>query len=225
MKQPDTFFKGLEVYVKLQVALDVPTIDEALKVLEETKDYVDIAEIGTVMVYCGFSAITVIKNTYPQLEILADLKIYDGAAEMAEAAIKAGADYVTILGATNDVTIREAIRVTRDMGKKSVVDMIAVRNIAERIKEVDGMGADFINVHIACDAQTEKNTPFEQLSIARIVAKHSGICVAGGVRADTIINAMPYHPDIITSGAGIYAQKDRRAAAKKMKEIILANGK
>ena len=206
--------------MKLQVALDLPTIGEALRVLEMTCDYVDIAEIGTVMVYNGIAAITEIKNAFPQLEISADMKIYDGAAEMAEAVIAAGADYVTIMGAANDVTILEAIRVTRDLGKKSVVDMIAVRNIAERIKEVDAMGADFINVHIACDVQTEDNTPFEQLAIARLVAKHSGVSVAGGVRADTIINAIPYKPDIIISGAGIYAQNNMRAAAKRMKEII-----
>ena len=209
--------------MKLQVALDVPTIEEALRVLEATHEYVDIAEIGTVMVYNGLKAITEIKNAFPHLEILGDMKIYDGGAEMAEAMIKAGADYITILGATNDATIIDSIRVAKEYGKKSVVDMIAVRNIAERIKEVDQMGADFINVHVACDVQSEENTPFEQLNIARVVAKNSGICIAGGIRADTIINAMPYKPDIITSGAGIYAQKDMRAAAKAMKEVILAN--
>jgi len=210
--------------MKLQVALDVPTIGEALHVLEEVHEYVDIAEIGTVMVYQGLSAITEIKNAFPDLEILGDMKIYDGGAEMAEAMINAGADYITILGATNDQTILDAVQTARRMGKKSVVDMIAVRNIAERIKEVDQMGADFINVHVACDVQSEENTPFEQLQIARIVAQKSGVCIAGGIRADTIIRAVPYKPDIITSGAGIYAQKDMRAAARAMKEVILANG-
>ena len=207
--------------MKLQVALDVPTIEEALKVLEATHEYVDIAEIGTVMVYNGLRAITEIKNAFPDLEILGDMKIYDGGAEMAEAMIRAGADYITILGAANDATILDSIKVAKEMGKKSVVDMIAVRNIAERIKEVDQMGADFINVHVACDVQSEDNTPFEQLNIARIVARNSGVCIAGGIRADTIINAMPYKPDIITAGAGIYGQEDMKAAARAMKEVIL----
>lgn len=209
--------------MKLQVALDVATIDEALCILDATHDYVDIAEIGTVMVYNGLTAITEIKNAFPQLEILGDMKIYDGGAEMAEAMIHAGADYITILGATNDQTILDAIHVAKAMDKKTVVDMIAVRNIAERIKEVDTMGADYINVHIACDVQSADNSPFEQLSIARLVSKNSGVCIAGGIKADTIIHAMPYKPDIITAGAGIYAQKDMRAAAKAMKEVILAH--
>jgi 3-hexulose-6-phosphate synthase len=207
--------------MKLQVALDVTTIEKAITVLRAVHEYVDIAEVGTVGLYCGIPAISEIKKAFPKLEVLADFKIYDGAAEIAEAAFKAGADYVTVMGVADDFTIRETVRVAHQMKKYAVADMITCRNIVERMKEVDQLGVDFINVHIACDVQSVDNMPFEQLSIAKIVIKNAKIAVIGGINSGNIQKAVVYKPDIIVSGAGIYAQPDMRLTAKTMKEIML----
>jgi 3-hexulose-6-phosphate synthase len=206
--------------MKLQIALDVQTLKEAIDILSETHEYVDIAEVGTVGMYCGLIAVTEIKKAFPQLEVLADLKIPDGGEECAEAAFKAGADYVTVMGVADDVTIRGAVAAARKAGKQVVADMITVKNFAERVKEVDALGVDYIAVHIACDVQSADNTPFEQLALARLLVKHAKISVAGGINTGNVGEVAAAKPDIVISGMGICGSPDRKKAAMQIKQKL-----
>lgn len=207
--------------MKLQIALDVETIEEALEILEETQEFVDIAEAGTVCLYCGLNAVTKIKKTFPGLEVLADLKLPDGGKECAEAAFRAGADYVTVMGAADDITIRNAVMAASVAGKKVVADMITVKNLEERLVEVDQLGVDYIAVHVACDVQSKDNMPFEQLALARKVVRNAKISVAGGINADNVSEVVVSCPDIVVSGMGIYGQFDKKDAAKRIKNTMM----
>lgn len=65
--------------MKLQVALDFNTLKEALAFLEVVHPYADIAEIGTpLMLSEGVRAVSEVKRLYPQLQVLADMKLMDG---------------------------------------------------------------------------------------------------------------------------------------------------
>ncbi len=196
-------------------------MEEAVEILSQVSEYVDIAEVGTLGMYCGLSAVREIKERFPNLEVLADLKIPDGGEECAQAAFLAGADYVTVMGVADNITIQGAVRAAQKHGKKVVADMITTKNIAERLKEVDNLGVDYIAVHIACDVQSEENTPFEQLNIARLVLKNAKLSVAGGINRHNASQVIAARPDIVVSGLGICGQPDRQAAAKSIKEQIL----
>ena len=64
--------------MKLQVALDTLTLDECMKLLEETKGSVDIAETGTpFIIEEGMRPVKAIKEKFPEIEVLADAKIMD----------------------------------------------------------------------------------------------------------------------------------------------------
>ena len=91
------------------MALDVEKIEKAFQILEETHEYVDIAEAGTVCMYYGIYAVTKIKEAFPRLEVVADLKLPDGGMECAEAAFSTGVDYVTVMGVADDITIRDTV--------------------------------------------------------------------------------------------------------------------
>jgi len=208
--------------MKLQVALDVETMEEAKAVLDAAGEYIDIAEVGTLSYFYGLPAVAELKKCYPSIEILADLKIPDGGDESADAAFRYGADYVTVMGVADDLTIKGAVAAGKRHGKKVVADMITCKNFAERIKEVDAMGVDFIAVHIACDVQSSENTPFEQLGLARMLVKNAKISVAGGINAGNIGEVAAAMPDIVISGMGICGQEDKKAAAKAIKEAMLA---
>ena len=80
--------------MKLQLALDDLTLDEALELTEKVQDYIDIIEIGTPFVYQeGMRAVKMLKEHFPEKEILADMKIMDAGYYEAEEALKVGADY------------------------------------------------------------------------------------------------------------------------------------
>lgn len=64
--------------MKLQLALDDITLDDALALLDRVQGDVDVAEVGTPMVIeYGMEPVRRIKERFPQLEVLADLKIMD----------------------------------------------------------------------------------------------------------------------------------------------------
>lgn len=110
---------------KLQIALDDISLENVMKLLEKVEGYVDIVEIGTplIMEY-GSCAVREIRKRYPKLEILFDGKIMDAGSYEAELAYKAGADYVTVLGVTDDRTIADVVHTAKNAGKKVMVDMI-----------------------------------------------------------------------------------------------------
>src|SRR5690625_6769080 len=61
--------------VKLQLALDRMTREECLHILDETKDSIDIIEVGTgVIKEYGMTIVRELRNLYPEKQLLADMK-------------------------------------------------------------------------------------------------------------------------------------------------------
>ena len=65
--------------MKLQLALDDITLEDALSLVRTVRDYIDIIEIGTPFVIeYGMEAVRVMKKwSSRKMEILADLKIME----------------------------------------------------------------------------------------------------------------------------------------------------
>src|SRR3954469_17418496 len=103
--------------MELQLALDLVNIEEAKKLVKEVEDYVDIVEIGTpVVINEGLRAVKEMKEAFPSLKVLADLKIMDAAGYEVMKASEAGADIITILGAAEDMSIKGAVEEARKQG-------------------------------------------------------------------------------------------------------------
>ena len=106
--------------MKLQIALDTLTLKECIELLDETKDYIDIVEVGTpFIIEKGMKPVKKFSKRYKDLEILADTKIMDAGELEAEIAFKAGADIVTVLGVTHDETVQGALKAAKNMVVKS----------------------------------------------------------------------------------------------------------
>lgn len=209
--------------MKLQLALDLVNIPEAKEVVKEVQEYIDIVEIGTpVVINEGLRAVKEIKEAFPNLDVLADLKIMDAGAYEVLKASEAGADIITVLGATDDSTIRGAVEEARKHGKKILVDMINVKNLEERAREVDALGVDYICVHTGYDLQAEGENSFEQLRVIKNVVKNAKTAIAGGIKLATLPEVIKASPDLVIVGGGITGQADKRAAVAEMKRLISA---
>ncbi|RAP74211.1 3-hexulose-6-phosphate synthase [Paenibacillus montanisoli] len=207
--------------MKLQLALDLVNIPEAKEVVKEVQDYIDIVEIGTpVVINEGLRAVKEIKAAFPSLEVLADLKIMDAGAYEVMKASEAGADIITVLGATDDSTIRGAVEEARKHGKQILVDMINVKNLEQRAREVDALGVDYVCVHTGYDLQAEGENSFEQLRVIKEVVKQAKTAIAGGIKLATLPEVIEASPDLVIVGGGITGQQDKRAAASEMKQLI-----
>ena len=207
--------------MKLQIALDTLSLEECIILLEQTKGNVDIAEVGTpFIIEEGMRPVRELKKSFPEIEILADTKIMDAGELEASSAFKAGADIVTVLGVSNDETILGAIKAAKQHGGKIMIDMIAVKNLVERAKEIDAMGVDYICVHTAFDVQKSGKDPLDELKMINKVICNAKSAVAGGVKLSTIDEIVEEGAEIIVVGGAICNAENKSETAKEMKKHL-----
>ncbi|MFC5850234.1 3-hexulose-6-phosphate synthase [Deinococcus petrolearius] len=207
--------------MKLQLALDLVNIPDGIALVREVEQYVDIVEIGTpIVINEGLHAVRAMKEAFPHLQVLADLKVMDAGGYEVMKASEAGADLITVLGASEDSTIRGAVAEARKHGKSILVDMIAVKDLEQRAREVDALGVDYICVHTGYDLQAEGQNAFDDLRRIKAVVKQAKTAVAGGIKLGTLPEVVAAQPDLVIVGGGITGADDRAATAAEMRRLI-----
>ncbi|MDF1489030.1 3-hexulose-6-phosphate synthase [Tessaracoccus caeni] len=206
--------------MKIQLAIDDIALTEAVGLCSEVADYVDIIEIGTPMIIQeGMRAVRAIREALPDHQILADTKIMDAGAYEAELAFAAGADYCTVLGVTDDLTITACLKAASAKTGGVFVDLICVPDVAQRTRELEGLGVELIAVHTGVDRQAEGVTPFAEFLQVKAASTASTISVAGGINEDTIGQYLAEGCDIVVIGAGITKASDPVAAARRLSAL------
>lgn len=205
----------------LQLALDFVNLSRALKVAEEAMaGGCDWLEAGTPLIKSeGLDAIRKLRAKFPDAVIVADMKTMDAGRIEVEAAAKAGANIIGVLGAASDSTIRECVEAAANYGAKIEVDLIGVSEASKRAKECEAMGADYIGVHCAIDEQMEGKAPFDRL---KGVAKAVGIpvAVAGGINSETCVDAIKAGASIVVVGGAICKAKAPKEATREIKKAM-----
>lgn len=210
------------VDMKLQLALDEFEIDDALDLAEKVREYIDIIEIGTPFVIRnGVKAVSSFRKWFPEKEILADTKIMDGGYFESKLASDAGADYITVLGATDDATIKGCLKATREAQAKLVVDMVCVDDLAKRTRECEAMGVEVLAVHTGVDQQAAGHTPLGDLKTMKSAASIAKIAVAGGINSKTIDRYVALEPDIVVVGGAIAHAEDPLEEARLIKKAMI----
>ena len=203
----------------LQLALDFVDLKRALKSAEAgIAGGVDWLEAGTPLIKSeGLHAVRELRRLFPNVTIVADMKIMDAGRTEVETAAKAGANIVDVLGASSDATIRECIQAGKNYGAKIVVDMIAVDDVLSRAKQVEDFGADYVSVHCAIDEQMEGKDPFDAL---RQVSEALSIpvAVAGGINSETAAKAVEAGATIVIVGGAITKAMDPKQAAREIRQ-------
>lgn len=208
--------------MKLQLALDLVNIPQAIEVVSQVADHVDVVEIGTpVVINEGLRAVKELKEAFPNVTVLADLKIMDAAGYEVSQAAAAGADIVTILAVAEDESIKGAVAEAKKQNKQILVDMIAVKDIKARAQELDEFGVDYICVHTGYDLQAVGKNSFEDLKAIKSVVKNAKTAVAGGIKLETLPEVIAAQPDLIIVGGGITGQDNLQETAAKFKELIV----
>jgi 3-hexulose-6-phosphate synthase/6-phospho-3-hexuloisomerase len=203
----------------LQLALDFVDLKRALKNAQAgIAGGVDWLEAGTPLIKSeGLEAVRQLRQLFPQATIVADMKIMDTGRVEVEAAAKAGANIVDVLGASTDATIRECIQAGKNYGAKIAVDMIAVDDVVARAQSVAELGADLVTIHCAVDEQMEGKDPF---AILRQVSKKLTIPVgvAGGINSETAAEAVKAGASVVIVGGAINKAMDPELAARQIRQ-------
>lgn len=209
---------------RLQLALD-GDLASALDILSAVHPYIDIAEVGTPLVFReGMRAVRRIRDWYPQLTLVADLKIMDAGEAEADIAFSAGADIVTAMAVAADATIAGALDSARAHGKRLMVDMMQVAKPPARALELQSLGCDLLCLHTAHDEQALLGSPFAQLAELRGALPTADLAIAGGVKLGALEQILPLKPQMIIVGSAITAAADPRASAIAFHERIRQYG-
>lgn len=205
----------------LQLALDFINLDRALKVADEAiKGGVDWIETGTPLIKSeGLEAVRKMKKKFPRHTILADMKTVDTGSMEVEIAAKAGADIVILLGTADDTTVREAVEAGRRLGSRIMVDLLGVESPTARARELEGLGVDYVCVHVGIDQQMRGMDPLKVLGHV-VEAVYVPVAVAGGINSETAASVVEAGASIVVVGGAITKAEDAEAATADIKKAI-----
>lgn len=207
--------------MKLQLAIDLEDIQGAINLIRKTKDSIDIFEYGTPLVInFGLEGLQKIRTEFPDITLLADLKIMDVASYEVTQAFKYGADITTILGVAEDQSIKDAIKAAHEAGKEILVDMIGVKDIENRAREIDEFGADYVGTHTGYDLQALGQNPFEEFNLIKNNVSKTKTAIAGGIKLSASEEIKKANPDLLIIGGAISTVDDPAEAAAEFKKIL-----
>lgn len=209
--------------MKLQIAVDLADTKRILEIADQIQDVIDIYEVGTpVIMKEGMAPVRALKEKYPQLTVLADSKIMDGGALECEDLCRSGADIVTVLALADGATIEEVVQVAHAYGRKVLADLICVKNITERSRELVELGVDYVGVHTGVDMQKRGRTPLKDLQELVRAIEPSKAAVAGGVNMQSLSSYVAERPGIVIAGGSLYRAENIRNAVLEMKQAMKA---
>ncbi len=201
----------------LQIAIDIPDLNEVLKVIEQIPDSDHIIfEVGTPLAKrYGSEVILKLREVKPDAFYILDLKTLDVGNLEARMAADATANAVVISGLAPVSTIAKGIREAEKTGILSYVDMLNVEDPLKRLEEIEksGMLPDVVELHRAIDSESSE-PPWKLAS--KIKEKYDVlVAVAGGIRPENVEEVIKAGADVIVVGRAITKARDVEGAVRK----------
>ncbi|MCM8804845.1 MAG: orotidine 5'-phosphate decarboxylase [Candidatus Omnitrophica bacterium] len=205
----------------IQLALDFIDEKRALKLTEEAVEAgIEWIEVGTPLIKsCGVEIIKKLRSLYPNKKIIADMKIMDAGRIEAEMAFKAGANIVVVMGNASNETIKESIEACKNYGGEIMVDLMEESANLKRAKEVEGLGANYIGVHIPIDQQMTGRISFDFLKEV-VENVNIPVAIAGGLNSENVVFAVNAGASILIIGGAITKSPDVKKAISDIKKAI-----
>ena len=160
------------------------------------------------------------KARFPEVAVLADVKIMDAGEYEARLAFEAGADYVTALGVTDLATVSACLKAAAEYGRTLVVDMICVDDMAKRIGQLEDIGVRALAVHTGVDQQAAGRTPLGDLELMKAHARSSTIFVAGGIALRTLPRYIELGADVVIVGGAVLRAPDPAGEARAFRALL-----
>lgn len=205
----------------LQVALDLLELKRALQIAQESVDGgADWIEVGTPLIKSeGMQAVRSLRDHFPKVTIIADMKVADTGAIEVEMAAKAGADIVCILAEADDAVVAEAVRAARLYGIRLMADLINTADPKTRAVQLESMGVDIICAHVGIDQQMTGKDTLDLLSTLAGTVRIP-VAVAGGIDAEGAGEAVRHGAGIVIVGGWIIRSADVTASTRKIRAAM-----
>ncbi|KKP35713.1 MAG: hexulose-6-phosphate synthase [candidate division TM6 bacterium GW2011_GWF2_32_72] len=188
--------------MKFQVSFDLTDLDKALDVAHKIEKYVDIFEIGTIMLFkYGIEAINAFNKAFPEKTLLADTKIIDRGKDITNLITSTAITWITVMAGTNKDVIHSATTTAHNHKSKVMLDLLDTESIGQSAMDAKNQGIDALLFHKSHDA----NSSLEFLDHWDMVRGNTDlpIFVSATITRETIDQILELKPDGIIIGKSI----------------------
>lgn len=200
----------------VQISLDLTDINEALDTARMAmRAGVDWLEAGTPLILAeGLHGVKKLREHFPGVPIVADLKTMDGGYLEAEMMAKAGATHVVVMARAHEETIKCVVKAGNDFGVKVMGDNLGCEDMVAAAKWLEDLGCDYVIHHIGYDERRgiaakgqRMPSPLDQL---REVVKAVKVPVqaVGGLSIEQAIECPKYGAPLVVLGAPLTIDGD-----------------
>ena len=140
----------------LQISLDHSNLDAALAAAQIAVDAgIDWLEAGTPLImHEGVRAVKALRERFPNVPLVADIKGMDGGGGEAAMMARAGANYVVVMSVAAPATVAAAVRSGKEHGIKVMADIMAAPDRPAYARRMEELGVDIVVDHIGYDERT-----------------------------------------------------------------------
>ena len=148
-----------------------------------------------------------LRERFPGVPIVADLKTMDGGYLEAEMMAKAGATHVVVMARAHEETLKCVVQAGRDYGVKVMGDNLGCPDMVAGAKFIEDLGCDFVIHHIGYDerrgiaaAGRRMPSPLDQLREV-VAAVHVPVQAVGGLSIEQAIRTPEFGALLVVIGA------------------------
>lgn len=201
----------------VQISLDLTDINEALETATMAmRAGVDWLEAGTPLILAeGLHGVRKLREAFPGVPIVADLKTMDGGYLETEMMAKAGATHVVVMARAHEETIKCVVNAGKDFGVQVMGDNLGCEDKVAAAKWLEALGCDYVIHHIRYDerrgiaaAGQRMPSPLDELREV-VQAVHIPVQAVGGLSLEQAIQCPEYGAPLVVLGAPLTISGDR----------------
>ena len=200
----------------VQISLDITNIPEALATAHLARRCgIDWLEAGTPLIIAeGMNGVRALREAFPKVPIVADLKTMDGGWLEAQMMAEAGATHVVVMERAHPETIKVVVKAGKDFGVKVMGDNLGAPNMIDSAKRLEDFGCDFVIHHVGYDERrglAAAGKPFPSpLDQLREVVRAVKIPVqaVGGLSIEQAVRTPEYGAPLVVLGAPLTIDAD-----------------
>ena len=200
----------------VQISLDLTNIEEALETAAMAlRAGVDWLEAGTPLILAeGLHGVKKLREAFPEVPIVADLKTMAGGYLEAEMMAKAGATHVVVMARAHEETIRCVVQAGKDYGVKVMGDNLGCPDKVAAARWLEELGCNYVVHHIGYDERRgiaarglRMPSPLDQLREV-VEAVRIPVQAVGGLSLEQAIRCPEYGAPLVVLGAPLTIDAD-----------------